>query len=140
MIQVYTAMAARQILGRKDIVKVEEWSNCAWVKFTKGSQFVSKKKFQEFFASSRKQRAIKLEVSHYGHELFQVESQSQEHSYLISIKEKPECECKDFRNQVESGQVKHSLCKHIWATLKTLGFENFSEYVQNKGWKKCEVM
>lgn len=140
MISVYTLTAAKAILGRKDIVKVDVWANCIWVRFIKGSRFMSKKDFQKFFMDSRKQRAINLEVSHYGHELFQVSSESRLEPYLVSANEQPQCECEDFANQVKSKQLKHPLCKHTWAMIKFLGFSSFSDYLKNQGWKKCETL
>ena len=140
MLQVYTLTAAKSILNRNDIIRIEVWANCIWVKLVKGSRFMSKKDFQKFFMTSRKQRAINLQVAHYGEELFQVSSQSRLEPYLVSADEQPQCECEDYANQVKSKQLNHPLCKHAWAMISYLGFNTFSDYLKNEVWKKCEAL
>lgn len=136
---VYSESAAKRILGRKDVVLVEIWGNCIWVRFTKGSRFVSKKDFWADFMQNRKLKAKQLEVRHYGEELWQVSSQSRFEPYIVSSHEEIQCECEDYANQVKH-KLPYPICKHGWAVVFKLGFGSFKEYVKEKGYLKCKAL
>lgn len=134
---VYSFAAAYRILKRKDILKVEVWANCIWVRFIKGSRFISKKAFWADFMHNRQLKAKQLEVQHYGEELFQVTAQSRVEPYLVAaFEDRIECECEDWASQFKAG-LPHPCCKHAWAVVYKLGFSTFKDYITQKGYLKA---
>ena len=135
MAKIYSITAAARILNRKDICKLEIWAKVIFIKFKSGqARFMSKKDFWIEFHHSRKERAKELTVSHYGHDLYQVSSQSKADPYLVSANDDIQCECTDYAEQVKA-KFKHPMCKHGWALLGYLGYSSLSAYIQSQGVK-----
>ena len=136
MVYIYSITAAVKILKRKDISKLEIWARIIFIKFKNGQgRFMAKKDFWIEFHRSRKERAKQLIVGYYGHDLYQVSSQSRAEPYFVSLNDDIQCECADYAEQAKA-KFKHPMCKHSWALLGYLGFSSLSAYIQsNQGVK-----
>jgi hypothetical protein len=134
MINIYSITAATKILNRK-VLKLEIWARVIFIKFTNGqARFMAKKDFWIEFHRSRKERAKQLTVSHYGHDLYQVSSQSRLDPYFVSVCDDIQCECVDYAEQVKA-KFRYPICKHGWASLNYLGFSSLTAYIQSQGVK-----
>ena len=140
---IYSKKAASTILNRKDVVKVEIWGNCCFVKFSKGSpRFVSKKAFTGLFARNRQTSGAAIAeigaVDHVGGGLYTVISQSQNEVYHVELDtDHLTCNCMDYSVQFDCLKIKKATCKHGYAVLKTLGYGTLSDYIADKGFYRA---
>lgn len=133
MVNIYSITGAIKILGRKDICKLEIWARVIFIKFNNGqTRFVAKKDFWIEFHRSRKERAKDLTVGYYGHDLYQVSSQSKLEPYFVSLGDNIQCECADYADQVKAN-FKHPICKHGWALLNHLNYGNYKNRIFDIG-------
>lgn len=129
MINIYSITNAVKITGRI-VKKLEVWARVIWVTFENGqTRFISKAAFWELFHKPRKERAENLYISHYGKTLFQVEGFDKDFYFVELDKDRVICECADYRNQESA--IKNPICKHGWRTLKYIGFDSLSCYIQS---------
>lgn len=139
---IYSKKAACTILNRKDVIKVEIWGNCCWVRFAKGSpRFVSKKAFTALFARNRQIAGQGIAevgaVEHIQGGSFTVISQSVNDVYNVELDvDHLECNCKDYSIQRDDLKLRKATCKHAYAVLYTLGYSTLSDYIKDGGFHK----
>ena len=139
---IYSKKAASTILNRKDVVKVEIWANVIWVRFSKGSRFVSKKAFTALFARNRQTSGAAIAeigaVDNIKGGLFTVISQSQNDVYHVELDtDHLTCNCMDYSVQFDCLKIKKATCKHGYAVLKTLGYGTLSDYIKDGGFYRA---
>jgi hypothetical protein len=99
-------------------------------------QLVSKKKFLDYFAQSRRERGQKLKAHSFTPEVWQVESghpRTRPEGYLVTFKmdqgsPRFKCECHDYAAQMEHG-ISTPCCKHIYSVLDHLGFDSYHAWI-----------
>jgi hypothetical protein len=139
---IYSKKAASTILNRKDVVKVEIWATVIWVRFSKGSRFVSKKAFTALFARNRQTSGAAIAeigaVNHIAGGLYTVISQSANQLYTVELDTHHlTCNCMDYSVQFDCLNLKKATCKHGYAVLKTLGYGTLSDYLKDGGFYRA---
>ena len=130
---IYSASAARRLLGLRPSAKVEirEFVRVIWV-WVEGQRptFMSKKVFLNHFVDFRKAQARGLKVTerldianHYT-----VRNLQKDTAYVVEKRaDGVFCTCDDLNNQLES--FGRGCCKHGYAVLVSLGFGSLREYI-----------
>lgn len=131
---IYTVSNARRILGSlwKNI-KIQTWWKVVWVVAEgKRPTLVSKKRFLQAFVDFRKQQSRQLEVTRnlVVADRYTVRNPVKESTYQVQLGEAIACGCEDFAQQIEA--FGKGCCKHLYATLNTLGFSSLNEYIAQK--------
>ena len=139
---VFTKTAAGAILGGF-CQRLEVWANCIFaVNVLAGGKklvrFISRKRFLQYFADSRKQRSNGIQVTQnaFNPRLFSARSASDENKiYSLAVHSRfISCTCEDFKNQCQLlREDKPKACKHVYAVLKFMGYATLSDYL-NRTW------
>lgn len=133
---IFTRTAAGAILGGI-CQRLEVWSNCIWAIVRVGTKklcrFISKRRFMEFFAQSRKERSFGIPVHHVAGTHYQALSSRGDSLYdLILYRSAIECTCDDYKNQVSLFGNKPKCCKHGYALLNRLGYGSLNEWIRSQ--------
>lgn len=135
---VFTRTAAGHILGGV-CQRLEVWSNCVWaivlVAGKKLVRFISKRRFFQFFAESRKQRSYGIPVTQNAFDTFKFTARSSrgdELYHLETLRGGITCTCDDFKNQMSLFGDRKKLCKHGYAVLNRLGYGSLQQYLDDQ--------
>jgi hypothetical protein len=131
---IYSASAASRILGiiyGQSRIVVREWFSVIWV-WVPGHrpQFMSKAVFKRHFVERRKAAARALRVTPHlmDRAAFTVRNEDKGSTYTVQmVPTGLACKCEDYRNQVQF--LGQGCCKHGYAVLNHLGFNNLSSYL-----------
>lgn len=98
--------------------------------------FLGVNEFDKHFTDRRKEEAKKLITHHHESgdfvEVFNPEKLS---CYRVFYGiDSLDCECEDYKNQVKFNLEK-PLCKHGWAVLEMLGYQDIEAYIGNNQWE-----
>lgn len=141
---VFTLTAASRILNLNpsSIGWVRTFFNWATHKFStvvlvwlkgKRPRFISRKAFYDYFVSSRKERATSVMISPTGTPgTWNALSSGSQDWHAVSVEaDHLRCTCHDYQKQTEAFPSKLGAvaCKHVFATLNTLGYVSLSTYV-----------
>lgn len=130
---IYSASAARRLLGLRSSAKVEirEFARVVWV-WVKGQRptFMSKRLFKQHFVEWRKAQSRGLKVTerldvanHYT-----IRNEAKDTVYILEARaDGLFCTCDDLNNQLEF--FGKGCCKHGYAVLNYLGFGSLREYI-----------
>lgn len=97
------------------------------------STFLSFTSFKKNFVDRRQTDAQELEVNHVKHNEYKVINPSKNSSYsCLAYVDSIDCCCEDYRNQILF--FKKGCCKHGYAVLDHLGFNNLNDYIEHHRW------
>ena len=114
------------------IDRFEVWESLVAVVFKKGwglrPKFLSKKAFYSSFVEDRKARSRLIEVTPnpFANRVYTARNTTSNHSYTVIVSDAIECQCADYRSQVEF--IGRGVCKHGYAVLRSLGFSSLSDF------------
>ena len=114
------------------IDRFEVWESLIAVVFKKGwglrPKFLSKKAFYSSFVEDRKARSRLIEVTlnPFANRVYTARNTTSNHSYTVIVSDAIECQCADYRSQVEF--IGRGVCKHGYAVLDHLGFNSLSDW------------
>jgi len=135
---VFTRTACGHILGGV-CQRLEVWANCVWavvlVNGKKLVRFISKRRFFQWFAESRKQRSYGIPVTQnvFDKTKFTARSSRGEELYnLQALRGGIICDCDDFKNQMSLFGERRKLCKHGYAVLNRLGYGSLQQYLDDQ--------
>jgi len=132
---IFTKTAAGAILGGV-CSRLEVWANCVWaIVIANGKKlvrFISKRRFMEYFAQSRKERSFGIPITHIVGNHYQAVSSRGDRLYnLLIFRTSVECDCDDYKNQVSLFGNKPKCCKHGYALLNRLGYGSLRQWIDN---------
>lgn len=138
--KLYTLKASADILSIRekdifDVVIVEDGAIVTWItSFEDGtthcnSVYVLKEQYEDYFRESRKERASNVRVQSWEDEpgVYTTYTYGKMSRHVVTLTDSSAgCSCEDFGYQAKSGRKTE--CKHIYASLNTLGFEDLESY------------
>lgn len=134
---IFSKVAAQAIIGH-EVDKVEVWAHVVEV-FPKGRSpiFVSKRKFYEYFANSRRERGQALKAQRVANGWLVPSGRVQDRNYLVEAHRAnalvPElvCNCFDYGIQFELEITQHPCCKHCYSVLDTFGYDSYRAWQED---------
>lgn len=137
--QIFHALCNKSSTGRilgvkpSQIARLEPVSNAIMIEFKDGStQYVSPSEYIADFVNLRVEKSKELIAIQVKENRFTVYNPGNDHVYVVAIDNKvPACPCEDYKRSKEIFQNQVA-CKHVYAALRQLGYDNLRDYVETE--------